>query len=236
MNYEMRTGFDKMMDWSSQAGLEGLKAMSFLFDQCADAVFVKDSNDRVVIANDTFISAFANVDPIGLCGSDFLPPELRDISIETDKLVRQTGRMACFSYTIEQDSGHTKRFCVIKVPLISKDGEQFAMVCTSFPERDDRLLNDVPTAATLLNAHQVVSSYSRKQRAVVEAVCDGLINREIARTLGMSLRSVESYRSKSVRELGLDSVAELIRLITTLESNGISIRDSKSHRTQSESN
>ena len=51
---------------------------------------------------------------------------------------------------------------------------------------------------------------SSRQREVIRLVSKGKANKEIAATLGISVRTVETHRAKAMKKLGLHSLAELV--------------------------
>lgn len=51
---------------------------------------------------------------------------------------------------------------------------------------------------------------SYRQREVIRLVSKGDANKEIAATLGLSIRTVEMHRAKAMKKLGLHSLAELV--------------------------
>ena len=56
-----------------------------------------------------------------------------------------------------------------------------------------------------------------REREVLKGIADGQTNKEIAAALGLSSRTVESYRESLMRKLGLYTVAELTRLALEAE-------------------
>jgi DNA-binding NarL/FixJ family response regulator len=52
---------------------------------------------------------------------------------------------------------------------------------------------------------------SEREREVVQLVAEGKSNKEVASSLGISLRTAEAHRAIAMRKLGLDSVASLVR-------------------------
>lgn len=54
------------------------------------------------------------------------------------------------------------------------------------------------------------AALSPRETQVMEQVAAGMPNREIARTLGISERTIEVHRSQVMRKLGVNSVAELV--------------------------
>lgn len=50
-----------------------------------------------------------------------------------------------------------------------------------------------------------------REREVVQAIAEGLSNKEIARRLGISVKTVETHRSALMRKIGAHTVAEIVR-------------------------
>jgi FixJ family two-component response regulator len=57
-----------------------------------------------------------------------------------------------------------------------------------------------------------IARLSATQREVLERVIRGESNKTIAFDLGISTKSVETHRSRVMRRLGADSLAELVRM------------------------
>lgn len=53
---------------------------------------------------------------------------------------------------------------------------------------------------------------SARERDVLDGVVKGLSNKEVARDLGISPRTVEAYRANLMMKTGADSLSELVRL------------------------
>src|SRR6185295_14622477 len=50
-----------------------------------------------------------------------------------------------------------------------------------------------------------------REREVVQLVAGGSSNKEVAVTLGISVKTVETHRAKIMRKLGCSSIVELVR-------------------------
>ncbi|OGA21924.1 MAG: DNA-binding response regulator [Betaproteobacteria bacterium RIFCSPLOWO2_02_FULL_67_26] len=57
-----------------------------------------------------------------------------------------------------------------------------------------------------------LTTLSQREREVMERVVDGKPNKCIADELGISIKTVEAHRSRMMRKLGANSIAELVRL------------------------
>jgi two-component system, NarL family, nitrate/nitrite response regulator NarL len=62
-----------------------------------------------------------------------------------------------------------------------------------------------------------LAALTPREREVLQGIAEGRTNKEIAQALGLSSRTVESYRESLMRKLGLYTVAELTRLALEAE-------------------
>jgi len=62
-----------------------------------------------------------------------------------------------------------------------------------------------------------VASLTGRERQVFDAVLNGMHNREVAADLGLSVRTVEVYKSRVMEKLRVSRLAELIKLYARLE-------------------
>lgn len=61
-----------------------------------------------------------------------------------------------------------------------------------------------------------VDALSEREREVLAAVARGYTNQQIADEVGLSVKTIESYRSRLMRKLGLKDRADLVRLAVSL--------------------
>jgi DNA-binding NarL/FixJ family response regulator len=67
------------------------------------------------------------------------------------------------------------------------------------------------TVAGRNDPHEASPSLTGRQRTVVQLIAEGQSNKQIAGTLGISKKTVETHRSDVMRRLGFSSSAELVR-------------------------
>lgn len=69
-----------------------------------------------------------------------------------------------------------------------------------------------PTSMRRIRAAEMVKLLSRRQGQVLKFVAQGLLNKQIARELGLTERTVKMHRGILMDRLGLKTTADLIRL------------------------
>lgn len=62
-------------------------------------------------------------------------------------------------------------------------------------------------------APELCALFSQREQEVLQHVLKGLSNKEAARELGISLRTVEVHRSRIMAKLGAKNAANLVRLV-----------------------
>lgn len=68
-------------------------------------------------------------------------------------------------------------------------------------------------ARAMRDAQQCLQSLTEREREVASLALTGLPNKEIARTLGISHRTVEIHRARALHKTGANSMLELARLL-----------------------
>lgn len=69
-------------------------------------------------------------------------------------------------------------------------------------------------------ARELLVRLTPRERQVCELVARGLLNKQIADVLGASLRTVKLHRSRVRHKLNAASVADIVRLLSRVESSG----------------
>lgn len=90
------------------------------------------------------------------------------------------------------------------------------------PIEEQTLLQAIESAQARLDqqaerneARQSLRSLTEREREVLELITKGLGSKEIAATLDISVRTVDTHRAKLAEKLGTGSVAEQTRLLLT---------------------
>jgi DNA-binding NarL/FixJ family response regulator len=68
-----------------------------------------------------------------------------------------------------------------------------------------------PRARTDVDADEPMQRLTPREREIVQLIAEGGTTKEIAKRLGISVKTVETHRSNVLRSLGLHSVGEIVR-------------------------
>lgn len=109
------------------------------------------------------------------------------------------------------------------VPMVRKALKAGAIDFLSKPFQDDELLRAVEQALAVDRARRqsealmssIAARYdtlSDRERQVMELVTEGMMNKEIADELHLSLNTVKVYRKQVMDKMHADSLAELVRM------------------------
>lgn len=58
-----------------------------------------------------------------------------------------------------------------------------------------------------------INCLSEREREIIRRVANGELNREIAESLGIGLRTIKLYRHRAMEKLGVDKLVDLVRLV-----------------------
>lgn len=113
--------------------------------------------------------------------------------------VRAALRAGALGYVVKSAVG-TELLAAIRAVSRGRSFMDVSMDSQTFADRSGR-----PTGTGGVN------ELSDREREVLKLVAEGYTNREIADALVISIKSVETYRSRVMDKLGLSSRAELVR-------------------------
>jgi DNA-binding NarL/FixJ family response regulator len=77
------------------------------------------------------------------------------------------------------------------------------------PEVSKKVLHGYRQAASHADAGSLPEIPTPREREIIKLVAEGLKSKEIAESLGISLKTVETHRSNTMKKLGLRNAAEL---------------------------
>ncbi len=85
------------------------------------------------------------------------------------------------------------------------------------------LRRDIDSRLQQLKREELTTRYltlTPRELDVLRLVVDGLTNKEISATLGISLKTVETHRARVMEKMAAGSVSELVRMTLIIESQG----------------
>ncbi|EYB68598.1 Tetrathionate reductase complex response regulator [Deinococcus phoenicis] len=74
--------------------------------------------------------------------------------------------------------------------------------------------------AATREAREAITGLTGREREVLRLIVDGASNKQAARVLGISARTVETHRASLFEKLGVDSLAQLVRVYLTSVGEG----------------
>jgi FixJ family two-component response regulator len=109
------------------------------------------------------------------------------------------------------------------IPMVRKALKAGAVEFLTKPYQDEELLQTVEQAFRLDRERRNkgrtnesirarIQSLTKREKQVIELVTTGLTNREIAERLYLSLPTIKLYRHLAMEKLGVDSVADLVKM------------------------
>jgi two-component system response regulator FixJ len=159
---------------------------------------------------EAFLEAVEAAEP-GCIVTDVRMPDMSGIDL-LHRLSDRLDRFAVIVLTGEAD-----------VPMAVEALKAGALDLIEKPYAADAILGAVTGALRQLEAHrdrtsrraessQRLSALSAREREVLDGLLKGHSNKEIARDLAISPRTVEAYRANLMMKMGADSLSELVRM------------------------
>ena len=122
---------------------------------------------------------------------------------ETDDLIRDAFEAGVKSFIFKSEAHH---FLVEAIESLSRHKPFFTAKVSEI--LFSNILNRAKGARDATEPGQRLST---REREIVQLIAEGKSNKEVAETLGISVRTAETHRASILRKLNLDSVADLVR-------------------------
>jgi len=123
--------------------------------------------------------------------------------------------------TMHDDPAHVRAALAMGAQgFVNKSAADTELVAAVRAVSRGRIFVDVGDAATLESIlspgtrgdSPAVDQLSEREREVLRQVANGYTNQQIADDIGLSVKTVESYRTRLMRKLGLRERADLVRV------------------------
>lgn len=168
-------------------------------------------DNPIVAANDSFcnLTGFAKAEILGR-NCRFLSGKATQPWL-TEKIregVREKKAVLVEILNYKKD-GTPFQNAVIVAPIFGDDGDIRYFVGSQIDIGKD---NSTVSSARRIAASEKVQALSGRQREVLQLIAEGLLNKQIAGELGVTERTVKMHRALVMERLGVNNVAELIRV------------------------
>ena len=197
------------------------RKLSSLFSENQECVFLKDRSGRFIFTNESCKNFFSHqvTSPVGMKSSSLLPNSVREVSQLSDQLILAGCERLKFKHDLElHDEGPVKAI-TIKLPFFSEDNQKILGIIglSQTLQPVGQRVND----AELQRLGLIVNAMREEEKQVARFVCDGISNKVIAKQLETPLRTIENRRRNILKKLGIDSTAELIKIMVRMEDAGL---------------
>jgi len=189
---------------------------------------VRDSLSMLLDASGFSVSAYASAAaflegldsaPSGCVVTDVCMPEISGL----DLLRRLSDRLPQFPVIVLTGEAD--------VPMAVEALKNGALDLIEKPYSGETIIAAVRQALTQLEvrsdrdsrrseAAERLAALSAREREVLAGVVRGLSNKEVARELGISPRTVEAYRANLMMKMGADSLSDLVRMAIEARNEG----------------
>ncbi|WP_241527227.1 PAS domain-containing protein [Sphingomonas turrisvirgatae] len=159
----------------------------------------------IIACNDAFVrlTGYPREQVIGRNCRFLRGPETEPHLTEELRSALRERRATLVEITNYRRDGSRFRNAIMLAPLFDPDGEVRYILGSQF---------DVSTPRTDQPAKSLLDGLSDRQRAVLQRMAAGLMNKQIAFELGVSERTVKLQRSALLKALGCRTTAEAIRV------------------------
>lgn len=121
---------------------------------------------------------------------------------EAEQLVHEVFNVGAHGYLLKSDAG---RHLVAAVRMVASGSRYFSSKLSDVIF-EGFLKKDVPHKPV-----EIQQKASAREREIIQLLAEGKSNKEVATTLGISVKTAETHRAAIMRKLGLHSISELVR-------------------------
>lgn len=219
---EAKTGFAEVVADVKSVLLKGPTAVRDWLAESDhdDIICIKNAASVVVATNPAFQRRLTDgQDPIGRHSLDLIDPSSRSASKLSDELVAGPTREIEFVYEARGGDGATYEMRCYKWSL--RDLEEPSWAIGMVNRRVARLSQRSPWISLCKQGrYDAFRQLSESDRWVCQQLAQGRSSIEIGRDMGLTRRAIEMRKRKVLDALGLETVADLIRLMVRLHDGG----------------
>jgi DNA-binding NarL/FixJ family response regulator len=121
----------------------------------------------------------------------------------SDQLIREIVDAGVRGYIVKSDSD---RDLIVAIETLAKHKPFFT------PHATEVILNNFNTSGPAIPVPELISKrLTSREREIVQLLAEGKSSKEVATSLGISVKTAETHRANIMRKLELHSVSELVR-------------------------
>lgn len=190
-------------------GVKNLVANEADMEICGEATIGRDAVDHVVKLKPDV--AILDISMPGLNGIEAArqilkaQPDTRILMFtmhEAEQLVHEVFNAGAHGYLLKSDAG---RHLIAAIRTVASGSRYFSSKLSDVIF-EGFLKKDVPHLPP--DGQQKPST---REREIIQLLAEGKSNKEVATTLGISVKTAETHRAAVMRKLGLHSISELVR-------------------------
>lgn len=193
---------------AERALAESNRQLRSFLDSMPAIAWIKDSTFRYRWLSASFCRLHGKTpeEMIGRKDVEVWPEDLARQFRKNDELALRAGGPVQFAERAPFADGSEGRWLVVKFPLPDASGA-VGVAGIGF-DVTDAVLEAVPENATTASP---LDRLSARERQVMQLVVDGLTSAEAGERLGLSRKSVETYRSRLMAKLGIEDLPTLVK-------------------------
>ena len=120
----------------------------------------------------------------------------------SDQLIREIVDAGARGYVLKSDSD---RDLLVAVEALARHKPFFTSKAVEVVQ------SEISSSGVAWNIAQARERVTSREREIIQLLCDGQKNRDIASSLSISVKTVETHRSNVMRKLEIHSISELVR-------------------------
>ena len=120
---------------------------------------------------------------------------------ESEQLVREVLSAGARGYVLKSDAGRT----LVRAVEALLEGQTF------FTSKVARLVLDGYLRAAGAEPQDAAQTLSTREREIVQLLAEGSSNKDVARALGISVKTAETHRSNIMRKMQFASLSDLVK-------------------------
>lgn len=137
-----------------------------------------------------------------------------------DEMVIQYRQAVSLRFTAKAADGSAIRLITNRMPLVNADNEVIGVLC-SYSEQPVAPETDMETVIDIDRITRKFDILEPRERDLAQRLSCGAINKQLAGHFGVSVRSIENWRRILLTKLGVETIADLTRLVVRFEDFGL---------------